>query len=102
VATPAAPYVDFVGAFAISGFGMALSFPPVANVILSAVRPNEEGQACGANNAIRRCLSQRQMTHGSPDVPGGEFPHGLMVVTGILGSCRPMSRRICESPYPHD
>jgi MFS family permease len=53
VATPSAPYVDFVGAFAISGLGMALFFAPVANVVLSSVRPSEEGQASGANNAIR-------------------------------------------------
>jgi EmrB/QacA subfamily drug resistance transporter len=53
VTTPTTPYVDFVGAFAMSGFGMALFFAPVANVILSSVRPQEEGQASGANNAIR-------------------------------------------------
>ncbi len=32
---------------------MALFFAPMANVVLSAVRPEEEGQASGANNAIR-------------------------------------------------
>jgi hypothetical protein len=32
---------------------MAMFFAPVANVVLSAVRPEEEGQASGANNAIR-------------------------------------------------
>ena len=32
---------------------MALFFAPVANVVLSAVRPAEEGQASGANNTIR-------------------------------------------------
>src|SRR5207248_671678 len=37
----------------VSGIGMALFFAPVANVVLSAVRPEEEGQASGANNAIR-------------------------------------------------
>jgi MFS family permease len=39
--------------FFISGIGMALFFAPVANVVLSAVRPEEEGQASGAQNAIR-------------------------------------------------
>src|SRR5213075_1197491 len=53
VASPAAPYTDFVAPFFISGIGMALFFAPVANVVLSAVRPEEEGQASGANNAIR-------------------------------------------------
>jgi predicted MFS family arabinose efflux permease len=37
----------------ISGIGMALFFAPVANVVLSAVRPQEEGKASGTNNAIR-------------------------------------------------
>ena len=32
---------------------MALFFAPVANVVLSSVRPHEQGQASGANNAIR-------------------------------------------------
>jgi hypothetical protein len=32
---------------------MALFFAPVAHVILSSVRPAQEGQASGANNAIR-------------------------------------------------
>ena len=32
---------------------MALFFAPVANVVPSSVRPEEEGQAPGANSAIR-------------------------------------------------
>jgi MFS family permease len=32
---------------------MGMFFAPVANVVLSAVRPAEEGKASGANNAIR-------------------------------------------------
>ena len=44
---------ELVPAFVISGIGMALFFAPVANVVLSAVLPREEGQASGANNAIR-------------------------------------------------
>ena len=32
---------------------MALFFAPVANVVLGAVRAEEEGKASGANNAIR-------------------------------------------------
>ena len=35
------------------GSGWALFFAPVANVVLSSVGPQEEGQASGANNAIR-------------------------------------------------
>ena len=53
VSTPTVPYSELVIPFFISGIGMALFFAPVANVVLSAVRPDEEGQASGANNAIR-------------------------------------------------
>jgi MFS family permease len=53
VSTPSTPYVEFIGAFLISGVGMALFFAPVAHVVLSSVRPEQEGQASGANNAIR-------------------------------------------------
>src|SRR5438105_4683666 len=53
VSTPTTPYVDLVGPFTLSGIGMGLFFSPVANVVLSSVRPAEEGHASGANNAIR-------------------------------------------------
>jgi EmrB/QacA subfamily drug resistance transporter len=53
IATPTTPYLEFVAPFLISGIGMAHFFAPVANVVLSSVRPEEEGQAAGANNAIR-------------------------------------------------
>jgi len=53
VSTPTVPYADLVAPFILSGVGMALFFAPVANVVLSAVRREEEGQASGANNAVR-------------------------------------------------
>jgi EmrB/QacA subfamily drug resistance transporter len=53
VSTATTGYASLVGPFVISGIGMALFFAPVANVVLSAVRPVEEGKASGANNAIR-------------------------------------------------
>jgi EmrB/QacA subfamily drug resistance transporter len=46
-------YSSFVGPFILSGIGMGMFFAPVANVVLSSVRPQEEGKASGANNAIR-------------------------------------------------
>jgi MFS family permease len=46
-------YVSLVLPFIISGVGMGLFFAPVANVLLSSVRPEREGQASGAGNAIR-------------------------------------------------
>ncbi len=53
VSTPTTPYIDLVLPFAISGMGMGMFFAPIANVVLSSVRGVEEGQASGANNAIR-------------------------------------------------
>jgi MFS family permease len=46
-------YIRLVAPFAIAGTGMALVFAPVANVLLSTVREDEQGKASGANNAIR-------------------------------------------------
>jgi EmrB/QacA subfamily drug resistance transporter len=53
VSTPTTPYIDLVLPFAISGVGMGMFFAPIANIVLGSVRNIEEGQASGANNAIR-------------------------------------------------
>jgi EmrB/QacA subfamily drug resistance transporter len=53
VASPTVAYTTLVPAFVISGVGMSLFFAPVANVVLSSVRRDQEGIASGANNAIR-------------------------------------------------
>jgi EmrB/QacA subfamily drug resistance transporter len=53
VTSPTMPYSSIVLPFAISGVGMALFWAPVANVVLSSVPRESEGQASGANNAIR-------------------------------------------------
>jgi EmrB/QacA subfamily drug resistance transporter len=47
------PYSAAVAPFVLAGVGMGMFFAPVANVVLSSVRPEEEGKASGANNAIR-------------------------------------------------
>jgi len=69
VSTPTTPYGDLIVPFAISGIGMGLFFAPVANIVLSSVRPEEEGQASGANNAIREL--------------GGVF--GVAVLASVFG-----------------
>jgi EmrB/QacA subfamily drug resistance transporter len=46
-------YGRLVLPFVLAGTGMALVFAPVANVLLASVRPEEQGKASGANNAIR-------------------------------------------------
>src|SRR5213080_970954 len=76
VSTPTVPYADLVAPFVLSGVGMALFFAPVANVVLSAVRPEEEGQASGANNAIREL--------------GGVF--GVAVLVSVLRTTAAMAQ----------
>jgi EmrB/QacA subfamily drug resistance transporter len=70
VSTPSVAYIELVGPFVVSGIGMSLFFAPVANVVFSSVRPEEEGQASGANNAIREL--------------GGVF--GVAVVAAVFAS----------------
>ena len=53
VTSPTVAYATLVPAFVIAGVGMSLFFAPVANVVLSSVRRDQEGIASGANNAIR-------------------------------------------------
>jgi EmrB/QacA subfamily drug resistance transporter len=53
VATTTVSYSALIGPFIMAGVGMGLFFAPVANVVLGSVEPDEEGQASGANNAIR-------------------------------------------------
>ena len=53
ITAPGVAYTSFVLPFVISGVGMALFFVPVANTVLGSVRPDQEGIASGANNAIR-------------------------------------------------
>ena len=53
VSSPEVAYSSLVVPFVLGGTGMALVFAPSANAVLSAVRPEETGQASGATNAIR-------------------------------------------------
>ena len=53
VSSPTVPYADLVPAFVMAGVGMSLYFAPVANLVLSAVRRDEEGKASGVNNTVR-------------------------------------------------
>jgi EmrB/QacA subfamily drug resistance transporter len=53
ISTPTTPYSELVLPFILSGVGMGMFFAPVANVVLSSVRPEQEGKASGATNAIR-------------------------------------------------
>ncbi len=53
IITPTVAYEAMVVPFILAGIGMGLFFAPIANVVLSAVRPEQEGKASGATNTIR-------------------------------------------------
>ncbi|MGW3988951.1 MFS transporter [Streptomyces sp. NPDC004830] len=53
VATTDASYTAQLPALIISGVGMALFFAPASHLVMSSVRPQEQGIASGANNAMR-------------------------------------------------
>jgi EmrB/QacA subfamily drug resistance transporter len=53
VVSPTVAYTELIAPFAMGGIGMSLFFAPVANVVLSAVRRDEEGKASGVSNTVR-------------------------------------------------
>ena len=53
IVTPTVAYEAMIVPFMLAGVGMGLFFAPIANVVLSAVRPDQEGKASGATNTIR-------------------------------------------------
>ena len=67
LAAVASPTVadTMVPAFVLAGVGMSLFFAPVANVVLSSVRRDQEGIASGANNAIRELAARAVQPPGS-------------------------------------
>ncbi|MET7340074.1 MFS transporter [Streptomyces sp. NPDC005547] len=50
---PDASYVSQLPGLIVGGIGMALYFAPAASLVMSSVRPVEQGIASGANNALR-------------------------------------------------
>ena len=117
VSTPTMPYSHIIGAFVLSGAGMALFFAPVANVVLSAVRPEEEGKASGANNAIRELggvfgvavlasIFAHYGGYGAPQHfvdglrPAVWVGAGLVGVGALAALAIPGRRREAEAPKP--
>jgi EmrB/QacA subfamily drug resistance transporter len=83
-------YADLIGPFMLSGAGMALFFAPVANVVLSSVRPEHEGKASGANNAIRElggvfgvAVLAAVFSHAGGYRSGVAFTHGTTTAVWV-------------------
>lgn len=91
VTTPTVAYGALVLPFILSGVGMALVFPPVAELVLGSVRPQEAGQASGANTAIREVggvlgvavLASVFSASGGSYASGQAYTDGLVSATWV-------------------
>jgi EmrB/QacA subfamily drug resistance transporter len=93
ISTPTTAYVDLIGPFMLSGVGMSLFFAPVANVVLGSVRPEHEGKASGANNAIRElggvfgvAVLAAIFAHVGGYTSGAAFTHGMTIAVYVGGA----------------
>jgi len=84
ISVPTTPYWQLVVPFMVSGIGMAMFWAPVANVVLAAVQKEEEGQASGAQNAIRElggvfgvAVLASVWSHYGSYRTGASFVHGM-------------------------
>src|SRR5205814_5746899 len=116
ISSPTLPCAAVVLPFILSGVGMALFFAPVANVVLSTVSAAEEGQASGAQNAIRELggvfgvavlasIFSRYGGYGLPQhfVDGMQpavWVGAMIVGIGALAAFAVPSRREAEVPQP--
>ena len=89
-ASPSEAYSSLIGPFMLSGIGMSLFFAPVANVVLSAVRPEQEGKASGANNAIRElggvfgvAVLAAIFAHVGGYQTAASFTHGMQIAVYV-------------------
>ena len=79
ISTPTVEYLAMVPAFILSGTGMAMFFAPTANLVLAAVRSEEEGRASGVNTRSARsaaCSGSRSSPRSSPPTVGTQ-PAGV-------------------------
>ena len=117
LSTATIPYWELVGPFMVSGLGMAMFWAPVANVVLSAVRREEEGQASGAQNAIRELggvfgvavLASVWSQYGSyssgPSFVDGMLPAlwigaAIVLVGAVAAFLIPSRKRAAEAEVP--
>ncbi|WP_409236917.1 DHA2 family efflux MFS transporter permease subunit [Streptomyces sp. PA5.6] len=110
VVAPDATYTAQLPALIISGVGMSLYFAPASNLVMSSVRPQEQGIASGANNALREVggalgiavMSSIFSAQGGYD-SGWDFVNGLepalwvgsavVALAAVAALCIPSRRR---------
>ncbi|MFE6779878.1 DHA2 family efflux MFS transporter permease subunit [Streptomyces sp. NPDC057702] len=115
IADPGVSYAAQVAPFAITGAGMALFFAPIATLVMNSVRPQEQGIASGASNALRESggtlgvalLASIFSARGGHDTPH-DFTEGLtpalwvgasaLALGALLILLAPRRRRVTEQP----
>ncbi|MFJ2220844.1 MFS transporter [Streptomyces anulatus] len=113
---PGVSYTAQLPALIIGGVGMAMYFAPAASLVLSSVRPGEQGIASGANNALREvggalgvavlaAVFAAQGGYGSPrlfadgTVPAVWIGAGAVVLGALVALLIP-GRRSAGHPAP--
>ncbi len=85
VTTATVPYGSLWPAFVVSGVGMALFFVPLASVVLSSVRPEQEGVASGTNSAFRELGGVLGIaTLGAVFSANGGYTSSAAYISGLL------------------
>jgi EmrB/QacA subfamily drug resistance transporter len=85
VTTTSVGYGELWLPFVLSGVGMALFFVPLASVVLSAVRPEQEGVASGTNAAFREIGGVLGIaTLGAVFSAHGGYSSGSAFLAGLL------------------
>ncbi|WP_329161539.1 MFS transporter [Streptomyces sp. NBC_01717] len=114
IIAPDAPYATQLPALMIGGIGMALYFAPAASLVMSSVRPAEQGIASGANNSLREVggalgvavlgsVFSAQGGYGSPEsftdgtVPAVWIGAGVVALAAVAALLIP-GRRTAPAP----
>ncbi|WP_406409853.1 DHA2 family efflux MFS transporter permease subunit [Streptomyces halstedii] len=116
VLEPDVGYAAQLPGLIVGGIGMALYFAPASSLVMSSVRPGEQGMASGANNALREVggalgvavLASVFSAHGgygSPQafadgtVPAVWIGAGVVALAALVALFIP-GRRTAQAPAP--
>ncbi|MEH0424329.1 DHA2 family efflux MFS transporter permease subunit [Streptomyces sp. B21-083] len=110
---PDASYTSLLPALIVCGIGMGMFFAPSANLVMSTVRPEEQGIASGANNAIRElggaigvaslaAVFSSQGGYGSPALFVDGLTPALWVGAGAVAVAAVLAFSMPRSPKADD
>lgn len=84
VISPAIDYLPLALAFTLAGFGMALVFAPVANMVVGSVRDQDIAKTSGTNNTVREVSGALGIAVMTAIFTGsGSYASGQTFVAGL-------------------